>query len=115
VALGGKHNVEESIMEDKIIEFDSELQRIIWACYEYWKNEILPPDNRSICFSWVLRLYTKRFGGKFHQSKLRELVRLGVLEKDDTSRAGKRRYYRIINPTRIESILKAGTSGALST
>ncbi len=53
----------------------------------------------------VARCYEARFGGTFHQSRLQELARLGVLAKDgDTSRGEGRRYYRIISPIELVNI-----------
>lgn len=75
-----------------------EQQRIIWACYQYWATEPTKPEDRVVCYSWVLRLYRTKFGRSFHQSKLEHLARLGILEKADTSRGGTRRYYRITDP-----------------
>jgi len=47
------------------------------------------------------------FGGSFHQARLVELERLGFLAKDDTSRGGDRRYYRLTDPVRLVEILKS--------
>lgn len=72
----------------------NELQRIITACLEY--------GSPVICYSWVVRRYKARYGETFHQARLRQLERLGVLARDaETSRGGGRRYYRIINPTAL--------------
>ncbi len=71
-----------------------ELQRVLMACLDY--------GNPVICFSWVARRYKAMFGGTFHQSKLARLEQLGVLAQDgETSRGGRRRYYRIINPAAL--------------
>lgn len=88
------------------IEDDLELQRILWACYKYWDGESLPPQERIICYSWVLGPYEDRFGTKFHQSGLRRLTKLRFLEKDDTSRGGHRRYYKIVDPDRVGDLLR---------
>ena len=72
----------------------NELQRIVTACLEY--------GNPVICYSWVVRVYKARYRETFHQSRLRQLERLGVLAKDgDTSRGEGRQYYRIINPAAL--------------
>src|SRR5713101_4103094 len=53
----------------------------------------------------VARCYEAMFGETFHQSRLQELARLGVLAKDgDTSRGDGRRYYRIIATPELENI-----------
>jgi hypothetical protein len=86
---------------------DPELQRIVWACLDYWTKEPVAPAERSICYKWVLRRYQSQFGGTFHQSRLAALERIGVLAKDgDTSRGGDRRYYRILDPAALAQLLK---------
>ena len=88
------------------IESNVELQQVLWACYKYWQGESLPPHERVICYSWVVRLYEDKFGTGFHQSKLRRLASLGFLQQDDTSRGGNRRYYKIVDPNKVASLLK---------
>ena len=85
---------------------DPELQRVLWACLTYWNTEPNPFDERAVCYSWVARCYKGRFGGTFHQSRLQHLARLGLLTKDDTSRGGNRRYYRINEPDKLAAFLK---------
>lgn len=87
------------------IEEDLELKRILWACYKYWQGESSPPDERNICYKWVLGAYENRFRTKFHQSRLRRLAKLRFLKQDDTSRVGHRRYYKIIDPNRVGELL----------
>ena len=93
-------------MKIEMLEKDLELQKVLWACYEYWCTETLPPNERDICYSWVVGVYEDRFGTKFYQSKLQRLVKLGFLEKGDTSRGGNRRYYKIVEPERVAGLLK---------
>jgi hypothetical protein len=88
------------------IESDLELQRVLWACYKYWQGEPSLPHERVICYNWVLGLYEDRFDAKFHQSKLLLLTKLGFLKQDDTSRGGHRRYYKIIDPDRVDDLLR---------
>lgn len=85
---------------------DLELQRVAWACLTYWNAEPVPFDERAICYSWAARCYKNRFGRTFHQSRLQDLARLGLLAKDDASRGGNRRYYRIDNPAKLGEFLK---------
>ena len=88
------------------IEGDVELQHVLWACYTYWGNEPLPVQERSVCHRWVNNVYKDRFGTGFHQSKLRRLVKLGFLEPEEVSRGGNRRYYKIVEPDRVASLLR---------
>ena len=87
------------------IESDAELQRVLWACYKYWQGESSPPQDRVICYSWVIGPYRERFGTDFHQSRLYLLTKLGFLKQDDTARGGNRRYYKIISPSRVADLL----------
>jgi hypothetical protein len=87
------------------IENNPELQRVLWACYKYWQGESLPPDERAICYSWVVRTYEERFGTRFHHSRLRDLAKLGFLNQDDDSRSGHRRYYKIVEPNLVNDLL----------
>ena len=81
-----------------------EVRRILWACYDYWKQIELPEAQRAICYSWVIDRYRSKFGGTFHQSALGELAKLGYLTKDDSTRAGSRRYYRLTNPAAVAAL-----------
>jgi hypothetical protein len=85
---------------------EPELQRVLWACFAYWDTEPNPLNKRAVCYSWVVRYYQNKFGGTFHQSRLQQLARLGLLAKDDTSRGGGRRYYRIDEPARVAELLR---------
>ncbi len=93
-------------MRNEILN-DPEFQRILLACLDYWNREPVAPNERFVCYKWALRCYQARFGGTFHQSRLGQLERLGVLAKDgDTSRGGHRRYYRIVDPVALAELLK---------
>jgi len=85
---------------------DPQLLRILWACLTYWSTEPSSVDQRSVCYAWVVKVYANKFGGTFHPSRLQYLARLGLLSKDDTSRGGDRRYYRINAPAHLAEFLK---------
>jgi hypothetical protein len=93
-------------MEINIVETDQQLQQILWTCYDYWCKEDLPPNKRSICYSWISRSYADRFDSKFHPSKLSQLAKLGFLKKLGKSRSGHRRYYAITSPNNLCTLLK---------
>lgn len=88
------------------VEPEPELQRVLWACYDYWRTEPLPPEQRVICFNWVIDRYHDRFGMDFHQSKLYWLTKFGFLKQDHTARAGNRRYYKLVDIERTADLLK---------
>ena len=96
----------KTIMRTHDLENDSELQRVLWACYSYWQTEPLPPEDRVICHKWVLGRFRSRFSVGFHQSRLNALSELGLLTKHDTSRGGNRRYYTIQEPKGLEALLR---------
>ena len=93
-------------MQTEKSENDLELQRVLWACYQYWQTESSLPHERVICYKWVLGPYGNRFDTRFHHSKLHQLSKLGFLEQEETSRAGHRRYYRLVDPEIIADLLK---------
>jgi hypothetical protein len=99
----GKNRI--NMETDSLVEIDPELGRVLWACYQYWRGEAVPIDQRCICFTWVEKVYRTRFNAKLHQSALDRLTKLGYLEKDDTSRSGDRRYYKIPHPDRVGALL----------
>src|SRR5262245_33232475 len=84
---------------------DQELRRILWVCLDIWKNQTADPEAREICYRWVSAKYQEKFGGSFHQSKLRKLAELGFLKEGDLVRAGTRRYYTILDPGQLEHML----------
>lgn len=80
---------------------DPELERVLWACLN-----LAGAPNR-ICYSWVEHRYKSRFGETFHQSRLHNLARLGLLAKDgETTRGSSRRYYRITVPPDLATLLR---------
>ena len=92
-------------MRTPTTQITADLQKVLWACYDYWRRESVPKAERAICYTWVVTPYQDRFGASFHQSALDRLTTLGFLEKDDTSRGGNRRYYKLVDPTQLESLL----------
>jgi hypothetical protein len=85
---------------------DPELKEVLWACYDYWKNMEYPEERRAICYAWVAPKYELRFKVRFQESKLSELAKRGLLELDEFSGGGNRRYYRLVDPERIRRLLQ---------
>jgi hypothetical protein len=83
-----------------------ELKDILLVIDDYLKKGDLPHDKRLICYSWIIKQYEASFGTRFHQSRLKDLVALGVLKPEDTSRSGNRRYYTLANPAQIATLLQ---------
>jgi hypothetical protein len=88
------------------IEVSPELQQVLWACYMHWQGNPLPPDERTIHYGWIAGPYERRFGTTFHQIRLRQLMDLGFLERVDIAGVGYRRYYKIVDPDRLASLLE---------
>jgi hypothetical protein len=82
-----------------------ELLQVLWACHQYWKIQTAPPHERIVCYSWAIDPYRDRFGGTFHQSKLRILARLGFLKEARSVRGGSRRYYQMPEPDRVAALV----------
>ena len=71
------------------------LETAILACYAYWSTErSVPDDERVVCCSWADRIHRAEHGRPLHNGQLRRLARLGLLAQADSSRGGRRRYYR---------------------
>jgi len=86
---------------------DSEIERVLMICHEYWSTEPVPVPDRVICYKWISRPYEARFGAKLTRAAFDRVARSGFLEKADTSRGGHRRYYRVTKPTELAHIVAA--------
>jgi hypothetical protein len=75
------------------LELDAESDRILQAFREC-VHRLAPPDG-AICFEWLRPVYRELFGSDLHQSKLIALSNRGLLGKNDSTRAGARRYYTL--------------------
>ena len=88
------------------LEDDRELQQVLWACYHYWDDPALPPDERLFCHRWIVGPYVDRFGAPFAPDRLACLVDLNLLHRAGTSRRGDRRYYYLADPDRVRAWLE---------
>lgn len=98
-------NVGVTKMTTADVEGEPELQQVLSACYEVWKSENAPSDQRLLCYAWVLPHYEDRFGKGFHPSRLAQLGTAGLLEKYVSTRTGRRRYYKLPDPDHVGSLL----------
>ena len=85
---------------------DQELKNILYICLNYSKKQTTDNTEADFCFHWLKDTYIAKFGNTFHQSKLRLLARMGYLVPLDTSRKGKRKYYRIADMKLVESVFE---------
>ena len=84
-----------------------ELQQVLWVCYECWKNETLAPNDRVLCFSWLIDPYRKKFGTRFKPTDLYWLTKYGFLIQGETGKGGNRRYYKLADPDKTFELLQA--------
>jgi hypothetical protein len=79
--------------------------RLLEVCYGYPKEE-----SGTFCGEWITNA-CKQQAVPFHQGWLTKLANVGLLVKDDSSRRGHRRYYRIGNAELVREVL--GLAGAV--
>ena len=79
------------------------LRRVLHISIECWNQQVprLPAEEREICYEWVRDRYRARFGVALTRPQFESLFRAGLIEKGESSRAGKRRYYRLRDVTEI--------------
>ena len=73
--------------------------RLLEVCYGYPKGE-----SGTFCGEWIMHA-CERQGVPFHQGWLTKLANVGLLEKDDSSRRGHRRYYRLKDTELVRDVL----------
>ena len=73
--------------------------RLLEVCYEYPKGE-----SGTFCGEWIMSACQKQ-GVPFHQGWLTKLANIGLLMKDDSSRRGHRRYYRLRDAELVKEVL----------
>lgn len=88
------------------LELDPELKRVLWACLQWVRQTPNPEQDQSVCFSWVLPIFRQAFACDFHQSRLRALAADGFLRQSDSTRAGNRRYYTVVDLRNAEWIVE---------
>ncbi len=72
---------------------------ILRVCEECRKDE-----NGTFCATWITEECARR-GINLRPSSLVRLANLGFLERDDSTRGGDRRYYRIKDGELVRSVL----------
>jgi hypothetical protein len=73
--------------------------RLLEVCMNYPKGE-----SGSFCGEWIMHA-CQRQGVPFHQAWLTKLTNVGLLVKEDTSRAGHRRYYHLADVGLVRRVL----------
>ena len=93
-------------MQKTNTELDPELRQVLQIAYKFLNNNKSSESDGSFCYTWIVDQYHHEFGTKFHQSKLAQLERKGLLKKLDTARGGKRRYYTFVDPKNIAALME---------
>src|SRR5690242_7151825 len=73
--------------------------RLLEVCFQYPKGE-----SGSFCGEWIMHACQKQHI-PFHQAWLTKLANVGLLVKEDTSRGGRRRYYRLGEVGLVQQVL----------
>ncbi len=79
--------------------------RLLEVCHGYPKAE-----DGTFCGEWIMHACEQQ-GVPFHQGWLTKLANVGLLAKDDSSRRGHRRYYRLKDAELVRDVL--GLAGAV--
>jgi hypothetical protein len=78
--------------------------QVLGVCIEYPKS-----GDGAFCGEWIMHACEKQ-GVPFHQAWLTKLANVGLLEKEDTSRGGHRRYYKLKNVELAQAVLNQAVS-----
>ena len=73
--------------------------RLLEVCFGYPRGE-----SRTFCGEWIMNACEQQ-GVPFHQGWLTKLANVGLLVKDDSSRRGHRRYYRVEDAELVRVVL----------
>ena len=76
------------------IELTEELRDVLSECHAFLKS--VDSTTQRVCFEWISRSFRHRHGRDIHPERLAQLARLGFLEKENATRGGARRYYRVV-------------------
>jgi hypothetical protein len=72
---------------------------LLEVCLNYPKGEF-----GGFCGEWIMQACQQQ-GVPFHQAWLTKLANVGLLVKEDTSRRGHRRYYRLADAGLVQQVL----------
>jgi hypothetical protein len=97
------HEIAESIIR-KLTPAHLQLLEV---CFNYPKGE-----SGGFCGEWIMHA-CERQGVPFHQGWLTKLANVGLLMKDDSSRAGRRRYYHIESAELVRDVLDQAVQNGL--
>ena len=73
--------------------------RLLEVCFGYPRGE-----SGTFCGEWIMNACEQQ-GVPFHQGWLAKLANVGLLVKDDSSRRGRRRYYRVEDAELVRVVL----------
>lgn len=80
--------------------------QLLEVCSEFAKS-----SDGLLCGKWI-KDACDRQGIFFHQGWLARLANVGLLTRDDSSRGGHRRYYRLTNPEIAQAVMDLAGSGS---
>jgi hypothetical protein len=73
--------------------------QVLDVCLEFAKT-----GNGAFCGEWIMHTCQQK-GIPFHQGWLTKMVNVSLLLKEDSSRRGHRRYYRIKDAELVRNVL----------
>ena len=73
--------------------------QVLEVCHDFAKT-----GDGAFCGEWIMHTCQEK-GIPFHQGWLAKLVNVGLLLKEDSSRRGHRRYYRIKDAELVRDVM----------
>lgn len=75
-------------------ELTEDLRNVLSECRAFLKS--VDSTSQRVCYEWVSRPFRDRHGRGMRPQHLAQLARLGFLTKENATRGGARRYYRVV-------------------
>jgi hypothetical protein len=76
------------------IELTEELRDVLCECHAFLKS--VDSTTQRVCFEWISSSFRHRDSRDIHPQRLAQPPRLGFLEKENATRGGARRHYRVV-------------------